>query len=118
MYIKNGKPDAFNLIIEDVAKELNLPLDIVKEVCNSQIDFIKSTINRGDLDTVKIPYIGNFFVNPIVYYLNKLRNMGVDDPQGEVHKIMQLKKSYGSLKKQRELVNNLIKNKLEENDSI
>jgi hypothetical protein len=44
--------------------------------------------------------------------------MGVDDPQGEVHKIMQLKKSYGSLKKQRELVNNLIKNKVEENDSI
>ena len=63
------------VIIQVLATKYNLSLKKVEDIVNHQFKFVKETIQKGDFDSVRLPYFGRFSVNPKrVEYINKLKN--------------------------------------------
>jgi len=63
------------VIIQILATKYNLPLNKVEDIVNHQFKFVKETIQKGDFDSVRLPYFGKFSVNPKrVEYINKLKD--------------------------------------------
>lgn len=52
------------IILREVSQELGLPLDVVKEIVNSQAEFTKVVIESSTFDSVRWPYLGVFKSKP------------------------------------------------------
>lgn len=59
-----------NDLIIEVAAELNVPEQLVKEIVEAQAKLAAKTIKSGTLQTVILPYLGKLKVNP--YHVQKL----------------------------------------------
>jgi nucleoid DNA-binding protein len=55
---------------QKVAKDLGIPVSTAKEIYNSQFQFVKKTMQKGEFETIKLPYFGKFQVKP--YRLQKI----------------------------------------------
>lgn len=58
--------------ISKVSKNLGITKDLASKVVESQFDFIKYIIQRGDFETVRMPFIGKFGVSKVL--LRKVNN--------------------------------------------
>ncbi len=54
---------ANEVILEEVADELNLPLDLVREIVDNQFSYAARIIKMGNLENIMIPYLGKFRPN-------------------------------------------------------
>ncbi len=52
------------VILKEVATELGLPLETVKNMVNSQSEYTKLVIEQGSFDSVRWPYLGVFKSKP------------------------------------------------------
>jgi nucleoid DNA-binding protein len=89
-------------IYEEVARELNLPMDLVEKVLDSQFKFVKEVMAQGEKNkpetfkTIQLTHLGKFAVRKrkIEYYKRKLK-MSV--PEG-----LEFNKSYDIIKNKNE----------------
>lgn len=58
--------------ISKVSKNLGVTKDLASKVVESQFDFVKYIIQRGDFETVRMPFIGKFSVSKVL--LRKVNN--------------------------------------------
>jgi len=64
------------VILKEVATELGLPLETVKNMINSQSEYTKTVIEQGSFDSVRWPYLGIFKSKPKeVQILSHLQGM-------------------------------------------
>mgnify|MGYP003627614148 CR=1 FL=1 len=62
-------------IIYSLSHKYNLPAKVIKEIISSQFKFTAMIMSSGDFDTVRLPYLGKFTVNPNrVKHINKRTN--------------------------------------------
>jgi nucleoid DNA-binding protein len=57
-------------IIQEVAKELGISQSIAQKIVRSQFQYVRKTMEKGEFETVKLPYFGKFHVKP--YRLQKV----------------------------------------------
>lgn len=59
-------------IIYALSNKYNLPAKVIKEIIDSQFKFTAMIIRKGNFDTVRLPYLGKFTVNPNrIKHINK-----------------------------------------------
>lgn len=57
--------------VSKVSKTLGITNRLAEKIISSQFDFIRYIIERGDFETVRLPYIGKFEVSPKrLFYVN------------------------------------------------
>jgi len=62
--------------VQEVAKELGLPLKTVRAIIDSQFEYVKVTMESDSFDSVRLPYLGVFKSKPKeVQMINHLRGM-------------------------------------------
>lgn len=99
MYDGKNKKDKYAEIIEKTAKDLNLDPRLVEEIVESQRLFTINEIKRGNMNTVKLLYLGKFICYPMVYFIKK----GIADKslkKGDISFLKYLVKQKLSVKKQ------------------
>lgn len=62
--INKNKKIANQEVFERISKLLNIPVEVVKEVVESQFEYAARVIKMGGLETIMIPYLGKFKINP------------------------------------------------------
>ena len=63
------------IIIQTLATKYDLPLHKVKEIVSYQFKFVEKIIKEGNFESIRLPYFGNFSVNPNrVKYLTQLKD--------------------------------------------
>lgn len=70
---KNGQSDLKYMeekIYQEVARELGISRSLVQRIAQTQFEFVKLTMEKGEFETVKLPYFGKFTVKP--YRLQKV----------------------------------------------
>ena len=50
------------VLIQTLASKYNLPLSTVEDIINSQFRYVAKIIEEGNLDSIRLPYFGNFWV--------------------------------------------------------
>jgi len=66
-------------VYKEVATELNLPMDVVKEVSETFWRYGREQLNNPQQQGVYFPYLGEFYTNPAIlftrltHYIYKLR---------------------------------------------
>jgi len=62
-------------IIYSLSHKYNLPAKVIKEIISSQFKFTAMIMSSGGFDTIRLPYLGKFTVNPNrVKHINKKAN--------------------------------------------
>ena len=62
-------------IIEHLANKYCLSFEEVEDIINHQFKFVSDVIEKGDFDTVRLPYFGKFTVNKNrVKHINRLKH--------------------------------------------
>ena len=62
-------------LIYHLANKYNLPLKKVKQIIEYQFKFVEKIIKKGNFNSIRLPYFGNFSVNPKrVKHITKLKN--------------------------------------------
>lgn len=56
--INQGKKFCNVVITEETAEELNVSLELVKEIIQANQEFSRKTIERGAYENVTLPYLG------------------------------------------------------------
>lgn len=51
-------------IIYSLSNKHNLPAKVIKEIISSQFKFTAMIMSSGGFDTIRLPYLGKFTVNP------------------------------------------------------
>jgi nucleoid DNA-binding protein len=51
-------------IIYKLSNKYNLPAKVIKEIISSQFKFTAMIMSSGNFDTIRLPYLGKFTVNP------------------------------------------------------
>jgi hypothetical protein len=51
-------------IIYSLSNKYNLPAKVIKEIISSQFKFTAMIMSSGVFDTIRLPYLGKFTVNP------------------------------------------------------
>jgi nucleoid DNA-binding protein len=57
-------------IVMEIAKELGISPNLVQKIVKSQFEFVKVTMEKGEFETIKLPYFGKWHVKP--YRLQKV----------------------------------------------
>ena len=57
-------------LYKQIAEEYGAPVDEVRSIVESQFSFLRTTIEHGAFDSVRLPMFGRFWVNP--FRLHKL----------------------------------------------
>ena len=57
-------------IIQEIAKELGISPNLAQKIVRSQFEFVRIVMERGEFETVRLPYFGKFSVKP--YRLQKV----------------------------------------------
>jgi len=57
-------------LCREIAEEYGAPIDEVRQIVESQFSFLRSTVEHGAFDSVRLPMFGRFYVNP--YRLHKI----------------------------------------------
>jgi nucleoid DNA-binding protein len=57
-------------IIQEIAKELGISQNLAQKIVKTQFEFVKHTMEKGEFETVRLPYFGKFTVKP--YRLQKV----------------------------------------------
>lgn len=99
MYDGKNKKDKYAEIIEKTARDLNLDPRLVEEIVESQRLFTINEIKRGNMNTIKLLYLGKFICYPMVYFIKK----GIADKslkKGDISFLKYLVKQKLSVKKQ------------------
>lgn len=66
-------------IIYKLSNKYNLPAKTIKEIIASQFKFTSMIMSSGGFDTIRLPYLGKFTVNPNrVKHINKRANEKAD----------------------------------------
>lgn len=52
------------IIIQKLASKHNLPIQKVEEIVYHQFKFTSQIIREGNFESVRLPYLGKFHVNP------------------------------------------------------
>lgn len=63
--------------LSKVSKNLGVNRSLAAKVIESQFDFIKYIIQRGDFETVRMPYIGKFEVSKVLLRKVNSRENGI-----------------------------------------
>ena len=50
------------VLIQTLASKYNLPLSTVEDIITSQFKYVATIIEEGNLDAIRLPYFGNFWV--------------------------------------------------------
>jgi hypothetical protein len=74
--------------VSNVSKQLGLKLSTTEKIVSSQFDFIKYVIQRGDFETVRLPYLGKFEVSPKRLYHYNLKD-GITENRKRVSRTRQ-----------------------------
>lgn len=65
-----------NQLLKEVALELGLPLETVKQMTIAQSEYIKQVIESGTFDSIRLPYLGVFKSKPKeIQMINHLQGM-------------------------------------------
>ena len=60
------------IIIQKLSTKHNLPIQKIEEVVYYQFKFVSNVIKKGLFESVRLPYLGKFHVNPNrIKYLNE-----------------------------------------------
>jgi nucleoid DNA-binding protein len=51
-------------IIYKLSNKYNLPAKVIREIISSQFKFTAMIMSSGNFDTIRLPYLGKFTVNP------------------------------------------------------
>lgn len=51
-------------IYREIAKETGATINEIEQCVETQFAFIEQTIKKGEFDTIRLPYLGKFTVNP------------------------------------------------------
>lgn len=79
------------IILREVASELGLPLETVKDIVNFQSEYTKEVMESNSFDSVRWPYLGVFKSKPKeVQMINHLRGM-TPEQQAEFKKAVRTK---------------------------
>ena len=54
----------------EIAKELGISPSLVQKIVKSQFEFLRNTMEQGEFETVRLPFLGKFMVKP--YRLQKV----------------------------------------------
>ena len=58
-------------ICNEIVEENGGSLDEIENIVESQFEFLRKTMERGDFSQVRMPYLGKFYVKPQrLYKLN------------------------------------------------
>lgn len=57
-------------INQEIAKELGISPNLVQKIVRTQFEFVKYVMEKGEFETVRLPYFGKFMVKP--YRLQKV----------------------------------------------
>ena len=57
-------------LYRQLAEEYGASIDEIRQICESQFQFLRNTIEHGAFDSVRLPMFGRFYVNP--YRLHKI----------------------------------------------
>jgi nucleoid DNA-binding protein len=57
-------------IIQEIAKELGISPSLAQKIIKTQFEFVKITMEKGEFETVRLPYFGKWTVKP--YRLQKV----------------------------------------------
>lgn len=70
-------------IIYKLSNKYNLPAKVITEIVNSQFKFTAMIMSSGNFETIRIPYLGKFTVNPNrVKYITKQTNDKINNLNG------------------------------------
>ena len=62
-------------IIYSLSNKYDLPAKVIKEIISSQFKFTALIMSSGNFDTIRLPYLGKFTVNPNrVKHINRRAN--------------------------------------------
>lgn len=62
--LNSSKRFCNDLIISEIAEELEIEISLVEKVAQSQSKFTVNTFRRGGMESVTYVYLGKFKVNP------------------------------------------------------
>jgi len=51
-------------IYKEISKETGASMNEIERCVEMQFEFIEKTIKKGEFDTIRLPYLGKFTVNP------------------------------------------------------
>jgi len=51
-------------IIYKLSNQYDLPAKVIMEIVNSQFKFTAMIMSSGEFETIRLPYLGKFTVNP------------------------------------------------------
>jgi nucleoid DNA-binding protein len=67
------------IILKSVSEELGLSLNTVRKMVATQFEFVKTTIESGKFESVRLPYLGSFTVKfKEVQMMNHVRGLSPD----------------------------------------
>lgn len=73
-----------NKIIKILAAKYNLEEEIIEKIIRSQFNFVASTIQEGELQSVHLHYFGKFAIKPnSIARINKLKEHKETQNDGE-----------------------------------
>lgn len=74
---------SYEIIVKELAQELNIPERIVREVVRHQFKATKDIIEDGDLKGVLLRYLGKFAVKPgrLEKYVKETKKLRGDQPE-------------------------------------
>lgn len=58
------KQEAHKERYKELAKEFDLPAEVIRKICESQFEFTKEMIQTGDDLPIRLQYLGKFEVKP------------------------------------------------------
>lgn len=64
------------LALADTAKELGLPLKVVREIVDTQSEYVRIVMESGSFDSIRLAYLGIFRSKPKeIQMINHLKGM-------------------------------------------
>jgi hypothetical protein len=77
-----------NLITKEVALELGLTLEIVRQIINVQSEYTKEVIESSTFDSIRWPYLGVFKSKPKeIMMINYIKGMTPDQAKEFKHAV-------------------------------
>lgn len=62
-------------IIHYLANKYNLPLSKIEEIVNHQFKFVADVMDKGEFDSIRLPYFGKFSVKAgRLKHINRLKD--------------------------------------------
>lgn len=118
MIKEKSKRDCYKDLIVKTAKDLGLTEEIVAEVVASQTKFAINIMQKGNMDSIKITYIGKLVVYPLRYWYKTKKESGSFNADDKAFLLKTLRDSKSIIKQTKELAKRAKEKREQEDDNI